>query len=251
MNWLIVVLVLTMLFVVALEALLLANGRASNGTDNSSVLAFFPRVKTGQDLIWFRGGRFRDEAPGWLNLTDQLKQLVEGYYSERIGDSENVTVCSDRRPEHGKVCFFDVKTVVPQCTAAQDFGYPRSSPCVFIQFANVTDWDPEPLSPQEASQVLPEALRPLVKPGVVLLHCDGDTPADREYIGPVEYSPHPGFRTEFFPYHGHRDYMPPLVAVQFLRPERGVIIGVRCRLWARNPPPGNASTEISFYLLVD
>lgn len=184
-------------------------------------------------------------------MTAQLKPLVAGYYPGRAQGSESVTVCSERRPDHGKVCFFDVNAIAPQCTEAEDFGYRRSSPCVFIQFANVTGWEPEPLSPQEVAEVLPEALRPLVKPGLVLLHCDGDTPADREYIGPVTYSPHQGFRTEFFPYNGHPEYMPPLVAVQFLRPANGVIIGVRCRLWTRNPPPGNASTEISFYLLVD
>ncbi|KAH9379374.1 hypothetical protein HPB48_008086 [Haemaphysalis longicornis] len=122
----------------------------------------------------------------------------------------------------------------------------------FIQFANVTGWDPEPLI---GARGLPGATGRVAATGenpvLLLLHCYGDTPADRENIGPVAYSPLQGFRTEFFPYTGHPDYMPPLVAVQFLRPERGVVIGVRCRLLARNPPPGNASTEISFFLFVE
>ncbi|XP_077527477.1 sodium/potassium-transporting ATPase subunit beta-like [Haemaphysalis longicornis] len=240
-----------MLLVVMLEAMLLANGRPSNGTNRSSVLALFPRTQPGQDLIWFRNGAYPKEAPRWENLTDQLKPLVEGYQTGRVQGSEDIIVCGDRRPEQGRVCFFDVRAIAPECTADQDFGYPRGSPCVFIQFANVTGWDPEPLTEQEASQVLPEGSQPLVKPSLLPLHCDGDTPADRENIGDLVYSPYQGFRTEFFPYTGHPDYMPPLVAVQFRRPQRGVVIGVRCRLLARNPPPGNASTEISFFLFVE
>lgn len=262
-RWLIIGLVLITLLVVVLVGALLATGKATKrtikiytgkataGTGHSSVLTFIPRSKPGQDLIWFGANGPRDEIPGWRNLTAQLKQVVTGYDSWRSKGSSKVTVCSARRRQFGKVCFFDVNTIAPQCTNAQDFGYKRRSPCVFIQFANVTGWDPEPLSPQEASRLLPVALKPLVKPGVLLLHCDGDTSADREFIGEVVYTPYQGFRTEYFPYTGQRDYMPPLVAVQFRRPEIGVIIGVRCRLWARNPPPGNASTEILFYLLVD
>lgn len=262
-RWLILGLVLITLLVVVLVGALLATGtatkwtvhvftgKATAGTENSSVLTFIPRSKPGQDMIWFGADGPRDEIPGWLNLTAQLKQVVAGYESGRGQGSDKVTVCSVRRRDFRKVCFFDINTVAPQCTNAQDFGYKRRSPCVFIQFANVTGWNPEPLTPQEASRVLPVALQPLVKPGVILLHCDGDTPADREFIGEVVYSPYQGFRTEYFPYTGQRGYMPPLVAVQFRRPEIGVVIGVRCRLWARNPPPGNTSTDISFYLLVD
>ncbi|XP_077527459.1 sodium/potassium-transporting ATPase subunit beta-2-like isoform X1 [Haemaphysalis longicornis] len=262
-RWLVFGLVFVTLLVVVVVGSQLSTGRATSrtiststgkttmGTDKPSALTFFPRSKPGQDLIWFSADGPRDEIPGWINLYAQLRQLVAGYHYGPFGDKKNMTVCSTRQNKYGKACFFDVNTIAPQCTAAQNFGYKRQSPCVFIQFANVTGWNPEPILPREVSRTLPAALRPMVAPGLLLLHCDGDTPADREYIGPVAYSPYQGFRTEFFPYSGHPEYMPPMVAVQFLRPERGVVIGVRCRLWVRNPPPGNASAEISFFLLVD
>lgn len=240
-----------MLSVVWIVALLLAAGRATNETDKPSVLEFYPRARPAENLIWFRAGGPQGVAPGWRNLTSQLSQLIAGYNSRLVEGNENLTRCFDQRPPAGKTCFFDVSTVAPQCTAAEDFGYPRQSPCVFIQFANVTGWVPEPLSPQEASQVVPAALQTQIVPGLLPLHCDGDNPADRENIGPLLYYPYPGFRTVFFPYTGQSDYMPPLVAIHFQKPQQGVIINVRCRLLARNPPPGNFSTELSFQILVD
>lgn len=243
--------VVIMLILVVLVAVPLATGNATDATDNPSVLEFFPRARPAQNLIWFRASGPQGVAPGWQHLTSQLTQLTAEYNSRRVERNENLTMCSDLRPENGKVCFFDLDAVAPQCTAAQDFGYPRQSPCVFLQFANVTGWDPEPLSAEEASQVLPAALQPLITPGLLFLHCDGDSPADRENIGPVVYYPYPGFRTVFFPYTGQPDYMSPLVALHFQRPQIGVVISVRCRLLARNPPPGNASAEIRFQLLVD
>ncbi|KAH9384348.1 hypothetical protein HPB48_026355 [Haemaphysalis longicornis] len=180
--------------------------------------------------------------------------------TDGVKEASGLTRSSAGLPRlHGRLPLLGVPVDTPQKKAPQgsgtaadyDFGYPRGSPCVFIQFANVSGWDPEPPSLNDSSQVLPEELQPLLKPELLPLHCDGDTPADRENIGDLVYSPYQGFRTEFFPYTGHRDYMPPLVAVQFRRPEIGVLIGVRCRLWARNPPPGKVSTEIMFHLLVD
>ncbi|XP_077527461.1 sodium/potassium-transporting ATPase subunit beta-2-like [Haemaphysalis longicornis] len=251
-KWMVVALVaVVLLFVIVLAAALLSTGKGAGESDGASVLTFWPMQEPGHNLIWFRAGNFPGARPGWRNLTAQLETLVAGYDSVQSQRQSDVIQCFGQRPEQGKVCSFDVNTVAAPCTADYDFGYPRGSPCVFIQFANVSGWDPEPPSLNDSSQVLPEELQPLLKPELLPLHCDGDSMADRENIGDLVYSPYQGFRTEFFPYTGHRDYMPPLVAVQFRRPEIGVVIGVRCRLWARNPPPGKVSTEITFHLLVD
>lgn len=52
----------------------------------------------------------------------------------------------------------------------------------------------------------------------VWVSCDGETPADKEFIGPVRYIPGPGFPGYQFPYTGQKGYLPPLVAVQFEMP---------------------------------
>ncbi|XP_077519439.1 sodium/potassium-transporting ATPase subunit beta-2-like [Amblyomma americanum] len=252
--WWIAVLVAIVLVAVVLVATLLSTGRETDDmvwTDDASLLTVWPRPRGKHRMIWFRHGSLPHEGREWPELTAQLKELVTAYDPVRASRNANVTECFGRRPEHGKVCLFDIRAVAPECTAALDFGYKEGNPCVFLQFSNVPGWEPAPLPQHEAAQLLPAPLLPLLKPGLVLLQCEGDTIVDRENLGGVVYTPYQGFRTEFFPYTGHRDYMAPLVAVQFRKPSTAVVIGVRCRLWVRNPPPANASAELFFNLLVD
>lgn len=252
--WWIAVLVAILLVAVVLVATLLSTGRETDDmvwTDDASLLTVWPRPRGKHRMIWFRHGSLPHEGREWPELTAQLKEIVTAYDPVRASRNANVTECFGRRPEHSKVCLFDIRAVAPECTAALDFGYKEGSPCVFLQFSNVPSWEPAPLAQHEAAQLLPAPLLPLLKPGLVLLQCEGDTIVDRENLGGVVYTPYQGFRTEFFPYTGHRDYMPPLVAVQFRKPSTAIVIGVRCRLWVRNPPPANASAELFFNLLVD
>ena len=52
----------------------------------------------------------------------------------------------------------------------------------------------------------------------VWLSCEGEKPADRENIGPIEYIPRRGFPGYFYPYKNTAGYMSPLVAVYFKQP---------------------------------
>ncbi|KAL3201849.1 hypothetical protein MRX96_042764 [Rhipicephalus microplus] len=252
--WWIAVLVAILLVAVVLIATLLSTGREVDDmvwADDASLLTVWPRPKGRHRMIQFRHGSLPHEGREWPELTVQLKDLMSAYDPVRAARNSNVTECFGRRPEHGKVCLFDIRAVAPECTAALDFGYKEGSPCVFLQFSNVQGWEPAPIAQHEAAQLLPAPLLPLLKPGLVLLQCEGDTVVDRENLGGVVYTPYQGFRTEFFPYTGHKDYMAPMVAVQFRKPTTAIVIGVRCRLWVRNPPPANASAELFFNLLVD
>jgi len=40
-------------------------------------------------------------------------------------------------------------------------------------------------------------------------------PADKEFIGNVEYKPYQGFPGYYFPFLGEKNYLSPLVAVHF------------------------------------
>lgn len=53
----------------------------------------------------------------------------------------------------------------------------------------------------------------------IWLTCDGDTPVDKEFIGPVSIYPFPGFPGYFFPYIGQDGYLNPIVAVHFPHPQ--------------------------------
>lgn len=54
---------------------------------------------------------------------------------------------------------------------------------------------------------------------MVWVSCEGESPADIENLGPVNYSPRRGFPAYYFPYKNVRGYQPPIVAVQFERPK--------------------------------
>ncbi|PSN37802.1 Sodium/potassium-transporting ATPase subunit beta-2 [Blattella germanica] len=69
----------------------------------------------------------------------------------------------------------------------------------------------------------------------VWISCQGENPADKEFIGPVDYLPQRGFPGYFFPYNtSKKGYLSPLVAVHFQRIMTGVLVNVECRLWAPN-----------------
>lgn len=51
------------------------------------------------------------------------------------------------------------------------------------------------------------------------MSCEGESPADIENLGPVNYSPRRGFPAYFFPFRNTKGYQPPFVAVQFERPK--------------------------------
>lgn len=252
--WWIAVLVAIVLLAVVLVATFLSTGKEAEESvwadEPGSLLRLWPQPRGPHRMIRFRHGSLPHEGREWPKLTGQLSQLVSAYDPDRYQRNPNVSECFGRRPERGRVCFFDVRTVAPECTAPLDFGYKEGSPCIFLQFANLRGWEPAPFTHRDAALLLPEDVRALLKPGLLPLHCEGDTIVDRENLGGVAYTPEQGFRTEFFPYTGHQDYMSPLVAVQFRMPIVGIVVGVRCRLFARNLPT-NASAEVFFNLLVD
>jgi hypothetical protein len=55
---------------------------------------------------------------------------------------------------------------------------------------------------------------------VVWVDCYGVTPADQEFIGPLNYYPRRGFKGVYFPFTGIEGYLSPLVAVHFEQPMR-------------------------------
>lgn len=57
----------------------------------------------------------------------------------------------------------------------------------------------------------------------VWLSCQGESPADVENIGRVDYYPGPGFPGYFFPYENSEGYLSPLVAVHLTNPRRKYI----------------------------
>jgi sodium/potassium-transporting ATPase subunit beta len=94
---------------------------------------------------------------------------------------------------------------------------------------------------------MPDTLKAHIKKApkkdMVWVECHGQYPADREYIGPLEYFPESqGFPVDVV-YRGVLDkdgkkiepeYEAPIVAVRFANPKKDQLLHVECRAWARN-----------------
>ena len=69
---------------------------------------------------------------------------------------------------------------------------------------------------------------------MVWLSCEGETPADTEYMGPLEMRPMPGFPGQYFPFQGQNHYLSPIVVIQLTDLTPGVMVSIKCKMWARN-----------------
>ena len=54
---------------------------------------------------------------------------------------------------------------------------------------------------------------------MIWVSCEGENPADREYIGDIKYYPYQGFPAYYFPYRNTPGYMPPIVGVELKKPQ--------------------------------
>ena len=68
------------------------------------------------------------------------------------------------------------------------------------------------------------------------VECHGEYPGDIEALGKIKYFPATqGFEDKFFPYLGKtKDYISPLIAVQFANARQNQLLHVECRAWAKN-----------------
>ncbi|KAF4522549.1 hypothetical protein B566_EDAN012840 [Ephemera danica] len=180
-------------------------------------------------------------APRW-----QLEESRIGSnpaYQEALGPQYEV--CDyERDPKNRSVtsCTLDVAEWEP-CTARSGYGYNAASPCVFVKLNKIYSWQPEFYNASQLPDDMPLDLQNYIrnisenepaKLRTIWLSCAGETEADREHLGPLQYIPERGFPGYFYPYLNTKGYLSPLVAVHFQRLKAGVIVSVECRAWAQN-----------------
>ncbi|KAJ3656989.1 hypothetical protein Zmor_016025 [Zophobas morio] len=206
---------------------------------NSPVLEFRPLPKESDStLVWIQG-RSEELYQHWI---DSLTHFLEPYFSIGGWGSSNHK-CSDEPPPKGSVCAVKVRDFWP-CSPENRFGYDRGEPCIFLRLGDIPKgWIPELYNSSNVPKEMPDFLKNLVreeeqkgKHSKVWVSCDGDYPADKEYIGPVTYYPGPAFPAYHFHAADNPEFLNPLVAVKFERANRGVIINVVCTAWAANIP---------------
>lgn len=71
---------------------------------------------------------------------------------------------------------------------------------------------------------------------MVWVSCDGETEIDKEYMGPIFFTPKglDGFPGYYFPYVNQNHYLSPLMTLQFRNLQPGILVSVVCKLWAKN-----------------
>lgn len=220
-----------------------------------------PPNNTESSLIWFQGSNETNYQP-WV---DNLLQFLDVYYfpSKIAKGSGQVKPCSHSEfPTGDEVCEVDVREW-GQCNKDEFFDYHRSSPCIFLKLNRIYGWTPDYyIYDDELPAEMPKQLKDHIKSINSTIHrkniwvsCEGETPADKEYIGQTTYYPKTfqGFPGYYFPYLNREGYLSPLVAVRFERPVPGIIINVECRAWAKNIEYSRADKigSVHFELLID
>ncbi|XP_054710780.1 sodium/potassium-transporting ATPase subunit beta-1-like [Uloborus diversus] len=252
--WIAVLVAIVLLTVVLVGTLLAVEDNDYDVPDNSiRLVKLWPRPNKPRNVINFVHGTLPIEGRVWPELTSQLDDLLARYQPSNIR-SKKVVECFGNSPllQGDKVCKFDIKPLMLECSKAMNYGYDTGKPCVFLEFNNISEWIPEPYSSRELENYVELADRSITN--MVYLDCQGDTLIDQENMGRIQYTPDRGFPVKYFPFRYQREYMSPLIAIRFTKPAIGVAISVTCKFWAKNlnhTDEAVPSGQISFNLLVD
>ncbi|XP_022821012.1 sodium/potassium-transporting ATPase subunit beta-2-like [Spodoptera litura] len=193
-------------------------------------------------LIWYKGTGYES----YKYWEDQLIDFLSVYKKkgQTAGAGQNIYNCDfTNLPPPGKVCDVDIRRLDP-CIDENHFSFHKSSPCIFLKLNRIYGWRPEFYEGvNDLPSDMPLDLQMHIKNlttynpnygNMVWVSCQGETPADKENIGPISYLPFPGFPGYFYPYENAEGYLSPLVAIHLQRPRTGILINIECRAWARN-----------------
>jgi len=209
-------------------------------------------------LIWYKNGDSKD-IEHWVKSLDDF---IAPYDTSSGG---NVVDCTETNlPKAGEVCRFSSAWLKDKCSSAESWGYNKESPCIILKLNKMIGWKPDTYATlDELPAAMPDDLKQTITtltsenedkvPSMIWVSCKGENPADEEYIGPVRYSPWQGFPAYYFPYNHQAGYLPPIVAVQFDKPQGNVLINIECKAWAKNinHDRGNRLGLVHFELLKD
>ncbi|KAI5744088.1 hypothetical protein M8J77_025514 [Diaphorina citri] len=211
-------------------------------------------------LIWFKANNHTN-VQKWTRKIDDFLEI----YRKPLRKNQDPSCDYGKRPAPGKVCSVDVNHNMGPCVADNSYGYPQSKPCVFIKLNKIYGWEPRyyenigelpPEMPESLKKHINDtALGDILKMQTVWVSCDGESPADREHIGPVEIYPQHGTPGYYYPYENKEGYLSPVLAVHFKNPKLNTLINVDCRAWAKNiiykKSLVNREGSVHFEIMVD
>ncbi|CAG9823485.1 unnamed protein product [Phaedon cochleariae] len=212
-------------------------------------------------LIWFQGSN----QTSYMYWVDNILSFLDNYYvpSKIAKGNGQIKPCSHSDyPEIGQVCEVDVRDW-GECNRDQFFNYHKNSPCIFLKLNKIYGWTPDYYDdPYDLPDEMPQGLKNHIaslnntkERQNIWISCQGENPADVEYLGPMTYYPRyiQGFPGYFYPYMNAEGYLSPLIAVKFERPIPGIVINVECRAWAKNIIYSRSERmgSVHFELLID
>lgn len=203
-------------------------------------LKLIPSPDGGRNTITFRSGH-DNEGGGFRGKVAQMNRFLEDYSSNKIiGNKFNLSVCTNagenEPPADMSACFWDISPITSICSKEQDFGYPDGTPCIFLVFDKDPNLEAEPMDAEELANSTIIA-KNLYRPDktYIFVECEGNTQLDREYLGTIRYAPpKQELPMGFFPYTGHPHYVAPFIAIKLAPVQKGVAIGITCKMYARN-----------------
>lgn len=179
--------------------------------------------------------------------TSKINQLVDSYSR----DNPEIVYCDEEYPPPEKSCDFNIKTL-GSCTRENGYGYSKGSPCVFFKIRKNREWLPKYYNASVDSE-LPENMPQSVKNRITIskrravwFSCEGVNPADAENIGPVSFFPRASYPFYYFPWKGQENYLEPVIAAHFERPQTGIVISIKCTIWTQDQ-----QESVEFDLLID
>ncbi|GAB6030011.1 ATPase, Na K transporting, beta [Chamberlinius hualienensis] len=222
-------------------------------TDNrESILTFHPQNATSStSKSPFISFNTSSTSNDWQSYVDDLEAFLEPYSKDN--QQTNVHCDFERQLSQGEACRFDLVYLGPSCTKRNHFGYSIGKPCVILSPAKIQNWVPAAYDNETTD--IPDEVQRLMRifnANFMFITCDGMTEADRKAIGPMAYlPPYQGFPSYFFPYQTTTNYLPPLMAIEFLNPANSTRIDVICKAWANNLNDQPHKTTLKFSLQVN
>nr|KAG5697922.1 hypothetical protein BaRGS_026860 [Batillaria attramentaria] len=226
--------------------MLLKNGSVSKG------MGFRPMPDERNRLIYFVE-REKDSFKAHVqSIKERLKPYIE---AEASGIGRNCSQGFD--PAADEACAVSVAQLTQNCNEENDFGYglPPAKPCVLLGLNKIFGWMPEEYTPNNIDVSGADQEQILAKPDMIYVRCRGENAADVDNLGSdITYYPDQGFPHYYYPYTNQKDYLAPLVFVQFGSVQLGVALMVECRALTPNIRHDNTDKDIGgvrFQLLID
>ncbi|KAM6447443.1 sodium/potassium-transporting ATPase subunit beta-1 [Liasis olivaceus] len=192
---------------------------------------------------------FNPSDPNSYKLyTSLLEGFLKNYEREKQQEIHFENCGSEPSPPKNRGPFDGSQSGLPSCkfyrswlgncSGIEDptFGYQDGKPCVIIKLNRILGFVPKlPLNDS-----LPPELKAKYNPNVIPVYCAAKRTDETNKIGPVEYyglGGFGGFPLQYYPYYGRiiqKEYLQPLVAVQFTNLTTDMELRIECKAYGQN-----------------